>query len=135
MPDVTFSLEHAQIKELADTMNQYGDGSGYIIDDVLHNQGGKLITERITQLLPVSGRTWKGKKKAAKAAQPFTQENGALSVTVRTKTAYNYLYFPDDGSNSKRHIGQQHFMQRGAEDQADKIIDLCIAKLTEKIGR
>ena len=112
--------------------------AGRTINDVLHNEGAKLITEEIMRLLPASGRTWSGKKPAAKSAAPFTQQNGTLSVTILTKPAYHYLYFPDDGTNTKRHVGYKgkprEFMIGGAENQVGKIMDLCIERLIKQIG-
>lgn len=130
-----FSLKYEQTEKLIEAMREFGTGSGKVIDDVLHNEGGKMISGAIMGLLPMSGRKpWEGKKPAARRAQPFRQTNESLSVTVRTKTPYNYLYFPDDGTNTKRHKGQQYFMWRGAENQTDRIIDLCVGRLIEKIG-
>ena len=128
-----FTLEAEQLEGLTDRMAEYGAGAGQLVDDVLHGEGAQLIKERIAPLLPQSGRTWKGKGRAASAAMPasFAQDNGTLSVTVAARNKYHYLYFPDDGSNTKRHAGNQQFMQRGAEDASAEIIDLCIGKLTE----
>ena len=55
-----------------------------------------------------------------------------LSVTIRTKNAYHYLYFPDDGSTTRRHHGGQEFMKRGAEKKQSKIIDRIMQGLTSK---
>lgn len=133
MSRTTFELDEKQFEALERAMQNYGDQAGRAVDDVLHNEGGKLISDEITRLLPVSGRKWKGKKTAAKQAQPFMQENGSMSVTVKTKSAYNYLYFPDDGTNTKRHIGYKgnprEFMMHGAENQTSEIIDRCINRL------
>lgn len=104
---------------------------GEAINDVLWNEGAPLIQESIQRLLPESGRTWRGKKPAAKRAAPFTQQNETLAVTVKTKNAYHYLYFPDDGSTTRKHVGNQQFMLRGAEEQQSEIISRCIARLTE----
>lgn len=134
MAQAPFKLDVSEAERLQKVMDDFAGHAGRIVDDVLHEQGGKLIEEEIMMLLPVSGRTWAGKKPAAKHAQPFVQENGSLSVTIKTKPAYHYLYFPDDGSNTKNHRGGQNFMERGAQNQAEKIIDLCIAALTNKIG-
>lgn len=129
-----FTLEADQIERLQAAMANYAGYAGKAVDEVLHNQGGKLINDEIMRMLPASGRTWKGKKAAAKSTQPFVQKNGPMSVTIKTKSAYNYLYFPDDGSNTQRHIGNQQFMKRGAENQTARIMDLCINKLIEKMG-
>lgn len=128
----TFKLDTSQHERLLRAMQEYGNQAGRTVDDVLHNEGGKLIQEEIMRLLPESGRTWKGKRTAAKRAQPFTQKNESLAVTIKTKSPYHYLYFPDDGSNTKRHRGEQQFMYRGAENQTNRIMDLCINRLIEK---
>lgn len=127
-----FDIDAKEVARLINAMTAYGRGAGNVVNDVLHNEAGKLIHDEIMRLLPVSNRTWTGKKKAAKHAEPFLQENGTLSVTIRTKPAYHYLYFPDDGTNTKRHKGEQYFMQRGGENKQAEIIDRCIARLTEE---
>ena len=76
----------------------------------------------------------KRKKKPAKVSQPFREEQGNLYVVVKTKTPYNYLYFPDDGENTYRHNGDQEFMRRGAEEATEKIIDQCVSALVKEIG-
>lgn len=134
----TFTLEAAQIERLQKAMANCAGYAGRTIDDVLHNEGGRIINDSIMNLLPASGRNWKGKKAAARSAKPFTQENGSLSVTIKTKSAYHYLYFPDDGTSTTRHVGYKgkprEFMRRGAESQTAKIMDLCVNKLIETIG-
>lgn len=136
MARTDFTINAEATYELIAAMEEYGRGCGYVIDDVLHKEGGKLINQAIIRILPESGRKWKGKRTAAKRAQPFKQEDGSLSVTIRTKSAYHYLYFPDDGTNTKNHIGYKgrprEFMYKGAESRAEKIIDLCVERLIEK---
>ena len=128
----SFEMDYSEVESLAQAMEQYGEGSLRIINDVLHGEGGEKIKESIHMLIPASGRTWKGKKAPAGTADSLQQMNNeTLAVTIKTRTAYNYLYFPDDGSNTMHHAGGQHFFQQGAEDSADQIIDLCIGKLTE----
>lgn len=128
-----FTLEADALDDLTATMEQYGAGAGQIVDDILHNQGAQLIKNRIAPLIPSSGRTWKGKGRSASAAMPasFQQDNGEQSVTIAARNKYHYLYFPDDGSNTRRHAGNLQFMRRGAEDASAEIIDLCLGKLTE----
>lgn len=136
MSRTTFKLDEKQFDALQRAMQDYGDQAGRSVDDVLHNEGGELINDEIMRLLPASRRKWRGKKAAATRTQPFTQENGSLSVTIRTKSAYNYLYFPDDGTDTKRHIGYKgkprEFMMHGAENQTSEIIDKCINRLIRK---
>ena len=133
-------MDARENENLLRAMRLYGDRAGKTVDEVLHNEGGRLIQEEIMRLLPESGRKpWKGKKPAAKRAQPFTQKNESLSVTIQTKSAYHYLYFPDDGSSTLRHVGykgkSREFMYKGADNQSDRIMDLCINRLIEKWER
>lgn len=133
----TFKLDAKQYDALMRAMQLYGNQAGQTVDDVLHNEGGRLIQEEIMFLLPQSHRKpWVGKKIAAKRAQPFTQKNESLAVTIKTKSGYHYLYFPDDGSNTKNHIGYKgkprEFMKKGAEYQTSRIMELCINRLIEK---
>lgn len=127
-----FELDATEFERLEQAIAEYEGKAGNIINEVLHGEGAEMIEQKIMNLLPASGRSWKGKRAAASSTQPFRHDGGTLQVTVRTKTAYNYLYFPDDGSNTIRHAGNQQFMLGGAEDAASEIIDRCIARLTEE---
>lgn len=119
--------------ELTDAISSYEGNAGTLIDEVLHGEGAATIKEEIARLLPESGRTWKKKAAPAIAAMPgaFSQDNEALGVVIAARGRYGYLYFPDDGSNTMRHAGGLHFMQQGGDNASQKIIDLCIGKLTE----
>lgn len=133
MASTTFKLDTRQFEVLQRAIQLYSGNAERTVNDVLHNEGGKLINDEIMRLLPESGRDWKGKRKAAKRAKPFSQKNENLAVTVRTVSAYHYLYFPDDGTNTKHHVGYKgrprEFMYKGAENQTGKIIDRCIERL------
>lgn len=129
-----FAVDYDVFLKYTEALERFEGHAGPIIDEVLHKQGGKLINDAIINILPESGRTWAGKKVAAKRTQPFVQEDGSMFVTIRTKPAYHYLYFPDDGTNTKFHVGEQDFMGRGAWSVSNKIIDLCVNALTNEIG-
>lgn len=129
-----FTLDASEFERLQDAMLQYEGAAGNVIDGVLHDQGAELVKNRIAMLLPSSGRNWRGKGAAASSAMParFSQDNGSLSVTIAARGKYHYLYFPDDGSNTKKHAGNQQFMMHGAENASPDIIDLCIGKLIDE---
>lgn len=126
-----FELIAGEYERLSDAMSAHTGNTESVINEVLHTEAAELISDEIQSLLPISGRTWKGKRQAAHQAHPFSQENGNLSVTIKTKSSYNYLYFPDDGSNTKRHAGNQQFMMRGTENKTSEIIDRCITSLVK----
>ena len=125
------ALDVKDLEILEASIKAYGEGAEGIINSVLHDFGGKRIKGEIQQLLPVSGRTWRGKKAAAKSVDPFITIGSNLSVTISTKSGYGYLYFPDDGSSTRNHVGNQQFMRRGAERATDSIIERCLAELVK----
>lgn len=124
-----FEINTADFVRLEEAMKAYEGYAGQVVNEVLHNQAGELIQNEIKRLMPVSGKTWKGKKAPAKTGNSLRIFNGSLSVTVATTKAYHYLYFPDDGTNTQRHVGNQQFFQKGAEHKTEEIIDLCIGRL------
>ena len=128
-----FRLDASELDRLQDAISRSAEKAGPVIDSVLRNEGAQGIKENIAMILPSSGRAWKGKGRPASAAMPasFMQENGSLSVTIVARGKYHYLYFPDDGSNTVRHAGNQQFMMRGAENASERIIEMCIGKLVD----
>lgn len=126
-----FKIEAKDFDRLVAYIQEYGDGAEDVINDVFESFAVPEVEERITALLPTSGRTWKGKKRPAKTSKPFVHQMLNLAFIIRTKSAYNYLYFPDDGSNTRKHRGNKQFMIRGAEAAVDSVIDQCLARLTK----
>ena len=138
MSSVLFNLEISEgYERLSQAMDNLDGQAGPLIDEVLQSKGGQTIEENIHMLLPVSGRHWKKKKAPAVSAQPFTQEFEDMSVTTRTVKNYHYLYFPDDGTNTYHHIGYhgvpREFMYHGAENSAEKIIDMCVDRIIQEL--
>ena len=129
-----FQMEGTDFDALQKAMLEYGAGSGQIVADVFEDYGAPLIREEIKRLIPESGRTWRGKKKAAKQADSLMSQvfrTADPSIYTRSRPAYGYLYFPDDGSYTKRHVGNQNFMGRGQDAATNRIIDRCLAKLAD----
>lgn len=131
-----FDLDAQNLYRIQQAIKNYPKGAEKTINEVLHTEGGALIEARIRQLMPVSGKNWNGKKPAAKHGKSLKQENHNLAVTIRTTSNYHYLYFPDDGTNTYRHVGKngkpQGFFLSGATQQQTEIIDRCINRLVEK---
>ena len=100
---------------------------------MLHGQGAEVIKAEIHKLLPESGRTWPGKPTAAKKTDPFKSEGFNLGVTIKSKPDYWYLYFPDDGTTTRKHAGNQQFMRRGGEAATQEVIDMCVEALTKTL--
>lgn len=126
-----FTMDVRQVDELVKAVRQYEGDAESAINDVLHNEAGNMAQDAIKQIMPVSGRSWAGKKAAARGAKSLRNRPSNLAITVTTTGDYQYLYFPDDGTSTQRHVGNQQFFWRGGEKVQDKIIDRCIKRLID----
>lgn len=126
------TIEREDLAKLTEYMERYAGNVEEAINEVLHNYAAQEMQESIRNLIPVSNITWKGKKPAAKTAKSLRSVNENLSVTVTTTKDYQYLYFPDDGTNTRRHAGDKRFFEQGGEAVKDEIIERCILKLTNE---
>lgn len=129
----SYKVEYVELEALGERIAGYPGDAEAAINEVLHKKSFLPLTESIKELIHPSGRTWKGKKKAATETQPFRQEDENLAVKVKSRKAYNYLYFPDDGDNTVHHHGGQDFMVRGAERKQGDIADMITEQLIQQI--
>lgn len=127
-----YKVDFSEVDRLQQALESYQGDAESAINEVLHDEAGDLAQEAIRRLMPVSGKRWRGKKPAAKFSKSLRNINGNLAVTVTTSKNHQYLYFPDDGSNTRRHVGNQQFFRRGGEAVQGEIIDRCINKLITK---
>lgn len=126
------SIDATEIDKLQKAMKEFQGNTEDTINDVLHNFAGDRAQVDIYRLMPVSA---KKKGKHAKHSNSLSNINGNLSVTVTARGKWGYLYFPDDGENTRRHIGNQRFFERGGEAAQDEIIERCITKLTNNFEK
>lgn len=131
-----WGIEFHDVEALWELMQKLGAGSGQIVDEVLQNEGREEIEKRIARLIPRSGRRWKKKAQPAANAMPasFAHFAGEGYVEIVGRGKYGYLYFPDDGSNTRKHAGNQQFMRRGAEAASGRVVEMCVGKLLENFG-
>lgn len=130
-----FDLDTKEVERLFNTVKNFPGNAEKSINDVFHNDAPPIVSEEIKRLMPVSGKTWKGKAPAAKTAKSLTDEKANLSFTVKTTGKYHYLYFPDDGTNTRRHVGNQQFFKRGGENKQTEIVDRCINRIVKDFGQ
>lgn len=131
-----FTMDAKQVDKIFDAIKEFAEGreAERIVNNYLQGEGGDIISEQIHSILPVSGRKWKGKAAAASSVMPFKKESKKnLTVTIKTKSKYHYLYFPDDGSSTTHHFGNQQFMFDGASRKAEEIGDTILERLIERL--
>lgn len=122
-------MDSTEVERLYNAIRNFPGTAEKSINDVFHNDAPPMVEERIRLLMPMSGRSWAGKSAPARTSKSLTKETGNLAFTVKTKGAYHYLYFPDDGSNTRNHVGNQRFFERGGEMTQTEIVDLCITRI------
>ena len=116
-----YELNADSIDILERAIKEYQQGAEEKITSYLHNRGYQAISNSIQNMIPVSDRK---KKHARSSSALMDREKGSmLAVTVGTRSKFHYLYFPDDGTNTKHHIGEQHFFERGVEAQEENVIN------------
>ena len=128
-----FKIDMSGVDDLESAIKNYQGNAEIAINEVLHNEAGQLIQDAIRLLIPESGAKWKGKKPPAKTGNSLTQIDSNLAVTIPSTKNYQYLYFPDDGTNTRRHAGNKQFFAQGAENVKQDIIERCIARLSKEL--
>ncbi len=124
------NINVSEFDRLHQAMKDFQGNVENTINDVLHNEAAPIIQDSVRNLIPVSGRTWKGKKRGAKASKSSLKNvNENLAITVKNSKSYQYLYFPNDGTSTKKHVGNQQFFEKGGEAVQEEIIERCIRKL------
>ncbi|KAB1647991.1 hypothetical protein F8D48_06780 [Adlercreutzia muris] len=126
-------LDADAVKALEVRVRSFGDGAEDVVNGVLHGEAGPMIYGRINPLIHPSGRRFKGHPASARSSKwPVYRTGENLAVTVATSARFRYLYFPNDGGNTKNHAGNQHFMFRGAQAAAPSVMERCITALTRE---
>lgn len=130
-----FEMDAKEAERLYNTVKNFPGNAEKSINDVFHNEAPELVEESIKWLMPMSGKTWTGKAPPARTSKSLAKDTANLSFTVRSNGKYNYLYFPDDGTNTRRHVGNQQFFKRGGEMRQTEIVDRCINRIVKDFGQ
>lgn len=114
-----------ELDNLEQAIKDYGGDSEKQINTYLHGKGYDSFEKAIKNAMPSSGRKWKGKPSPARRSNSVRdkEKNENLAVTISAKKPYGYLYFPNDGSSTVHHFGNQQFFERGVEQETDNAIN------------
>jgi hypothetical protein len=131
-----FEVDMGDASDLVEMITNYQGDAEKAINRVLLNAGAEQIKKDINIYMPRSDRklTKSHTRHAKDMSKNLRQEavtGQQLAVRIRSMPKTQYLYFPDDGSNTKRHAGQQHFMYKGAVKARERVIELCMGELAE----
>ena len=121
-------------KDLKDGIVAYGQSSLHAVACVtakILNEDGDVKYKAYPNCTITNGLS--RSVSTASQTDPFTLKEENLAVIVKTKGPYHYLYFPDDGSNTQHHFGNQQFMFDGANASEDKIVNEVIDELVKRL--
>lgn len=118
-----FSLEDSGFAEVLEWAEELGPKGAEALKRYFADEAGPVIARRIDALMPVSGRRFRGHSSPARGSawQRYTPEGAGIEVAA--SGARRYLYFPDDGTNTVRHAGNQQFFPRGAQAAAPDVAE------------
>lgn len=133
---IVYWLESGRVDQVMKYTARYGLLYRGIIKDVFENEAATLIENHIYRLMPKSTvKPWKGKRPHAKESKSLRHRGddiyGTPAIVVTTHKHYQYLYFPDDGTSTRKHIGNQEFFYRGAVAASPEITERCVRRLVE----
>lgn len=127
-----YEVDYSDIAMLEQSIMQLAGRAEEVVNAVLHVDGVRIVTEHITELLPVSNRH----KNHAKESSWSKSRTDNLEFTVLSKGgaasnkgSFGYLVFPDEG-RGRSNPEEQDFMQRGLDAATPVIIE----KLHEKMS-
>lgn len=133
------SVDLSAFLALEDYVARYGAGTGQVVDEVLHGEGALKAKRSIPEFIRPSGRRWRGKAPSM-ARNPamgerLSQDDAPMQVTIAARGRYGYLYFPNDGSSTRRHAGGQAFMERGVQAAAPEVAEDIASALADAFGK
>lgn len=130
MPKVEFSLKEEDLEKIQEAIMDFGDEAENVINKCLANEVKNTLINSITNFIPVS----KKNKKHAKTSDPLQGDvRNNLTLYIRTKSKFNYLYFPQNAEGQSRNNPPNDFMEKGINNEYDNVINCILDKLKNRI--
>ncbi len=116
-------VDYGEWEALEEAMKAYEGDVEKKVNGYLHGKGYEAFEKAIRNAMPQSDR--KGKTRHAKTSKSIQDKypSANLTLTIASKKPFGYLYFPNDGSNTKHHYGNQQFFERGVEQKTNQVIE------------
>lgn len=125
-----YAVYAEEITAYAQELSQFGAKTERSINDVLHDKAGPVIADKIDGLMPSSGRRFSGHRSGAKGSPwPVYDRSKNLTIVVSPRASRRYLYFPEDGSSTVNHFGNQQFFRKGNEAAALDVVGMLLERM------
>lgn len=119
-------VEFNEVDTLVEKIKMLPNRAEKAINQVLHTKGIEIVTQEMTNLIPVSRAR---NKKHAKDSKWSKSETSNLEFVVKTKGgaankkgSFGYLVFPDEGRGPSNPWAQ-HFSERSLQKSRPKILE------------
>jgi hypothetical protein len=129
MANAKFELKSEDVEKISKAIAGFEGDAEVAINTYLRDIGRVKMSTAIQNLIPIS----KVNKKHAKDSDPLKTELFNLVLTIKTKTKYNYLYFPQTGEGTSEGNGPNDFMQDGIDSIYDNIVNDMLEQIQNKI--
>lgn len=126
MSSVNFEIDQKDLDNVLDAIQSFPGNSEITINSYFEETGAPQVNKSIVNLIPVSSAK---KKRHAKSSNPLTNKIFNLGFAVKTKSAFNYLFFPDQGEGTSSSNDPLNFMENGLNAEYDSIIDGILKSL------
>lgn len=130
-----YDVDFSTFETLQNNIKKLPDVAETVINKELGSKIAPIFEKSILGLVPISDRD-KPHAKLYKSLNASTKEN--LTLTIKPKTKYAYLVFPDLGIGTSKRRSPLNFMKHGvdkkAEQAAEELNKALIEEINKKLG-
>ncbi|PEW77337.1 hypothetical protein CN449_03830 [Bacillus thuringiensis] len=127
-----FSVDASKFESLQRNIERLPNVAEKIINEDLKSRIAPVMKKSVLGLMPISNR----KKAHAKLYQSINDDNKEnLTLTLKPKSKYRYLVFPDLGLGTSKKKAAKKFMERGVDKKVDYSIEELNKSLIEAINK
>lgn len=141
----TFSINEDDFAKFEQAIKKYPEHAERAINAYLHGEGAELISNSVTNHIPVStGRysahrnlqkKYKHKKtlKHARDAKWYLKKEYNLALNIKNKNDYYYLYFVKNGLGTSERSGGIDFVEIGLNNVYNRLVNGLTECLTWEV--
>lgn len=131
MAKAVFTINDQDMLTIKETIASYEGNAEQVINDFLMNEAAETFESSIIDFIPVSKVQ---KKNHARDSKPLRHDQKYnLELIIRTKTKYNYLYFPQSAEGTSKGKTENDFVQKGIDREYSNVINQLIDKLQNNL--
>lgn len=129
MATFKFEMKQEDLNKIEESILEYGENSEKVINDYLNSVAKNKFMTAIKDYMPVSNRN----KNHAKTSNSIDSISYNLALVIKTKSKFNYLYFPQTGEGTSKGKNPNDFMEKGINKEYDNVINGMLDRLQNRI--